>query len=110
MDKYIELPRENIKFCGNTEEEKKTNELIFDLTLENDSLHQENQQLKEQIQQRDEVIEEIIKYIDDNSHYYSTDTKEILFTIEEEKEETFCKDIVIILNNYKIKMRRKDEK
>lgn len=49
MNKYIELPKEKIQFNGNTEEEKKANELIFDLTLENDRLQQENKQLKEQL-------------------------------------------------------------
>lgn len=62
-NKYVKLPREKIQFCGNTEEEKKANELIFDLTLENDSLQRENQQLREQLQQRDEVIKEIVSQV-----------------------------------------------
>lgn len=36
MTKYVELPKEKIKFHGDTEKEKKANELIFDLTLENE--------------------------------------------------------------------------
>lgn len=44
---FVELPREHIKFYGNTEEEKKANELIFDLSLENDRLHQINDELNQ---------------------------------------------------------------
>lgn len=36
MTKYVELPKEKIKFHGDTEKEKKANELIFDLILENE--------------------------------------------------------------------------
>lgn len=36
MIKYIKLPKEKIKFHGDTEKEKKANELIFDLILENE--------------------------------------------------------------------------
>ncbi len=43
---FVELPRESITFCGNTEEEKKANELIFDLSLENDGLQQELERYK----------------------------------------------------------------
>ena len=45
---YIEIKKENIKFAGKTKEEKKLNEMIYDLTLEIDSLQQENKELKEQ--------------------------------------------------------------
>ena len=43
---FVELPRESITFCGSTEEEKKANELIFDLSLENDGLQQELERYK----------------------------------------------------------------
>ena len=48
MNKYVELPKEHITFYGDTEEEKKTNETIFDLSLEVDRLWQENKKLKEE--------------------------------------------------------------
>lgn len=44
---FVELPKEKITFYGNTEEEKKANELIFDLTLENDALVKENKRLQQ---------------------------------------------------------------
>ena len=46
--KYIELKKENLIFEGKTEKEKKINETIFDLCLENDALYEENKELKEQ--------------------------------------------------------------
>lgn len=49
MTRYVELPREKITFSGNTEEEKKTSELIFDLTLENGALREENKELKQEL-------------------------------------------------------------
>lgn len=48
MNKYVELPKEHITFYGDTEKEKKTNETIFDLSLEVDRLWQENEKLKEE--------------------------------------------------------------
>lgn len=62
---YVELPREKIEFYGNTEEEKKLNELIFDLTLENDSLGQEVKLLKEQIKK----IEFDLEYQKENTKF-----------------------------------------
>lgn len=55
---FVELPRESIVFCGNTEEEKKANELIFDLSLENDGLQQELERYKN-------IIDETIEYLYD---------------------------------------------
>lgn len=43
---FVELPRESIAFCGSTEQEKKANELIFDLSLENDRQQQELERYK----------------------------------------------------------------
>ena len=45
-EKYIELKKENLIFEGKTEKEKKINETIFDLCLENDALYEENKDLK----------------------------------------------------------------
>lgn len=47
MKEYVEISKDNITFYGNTPEEKKANEKIFDLTIEIDRLQQENHQLKE---------------------------------------------------------------
>ena len=44
--KYIELKKENLIFEGKTEKEKKTNETIYDLCLENDTLYNQNKELK----------------------------------------------------------------
>lgn len=46
-EKYVELPRDAIEFYGETERERKANEIIYDLTLEIDKLQQENKELKE---------------------------------------------------------------
>lgn len=46
----------------------------------------------------EQALNEIKEYIKNNSYQYSTDTKEIFFTIEEEQEETFCSDILKIID------------
>ena len=46
-------------------------------------------------------IDRAIEYIDNNSHYYTTDTDEIGFVIEEQKEEVFCKELLDILKEDK---------
>lgn len=46
MNRYVELPRNKIKFYGKTEKERKANELIFDLSLENSALHDELQAVR----------------------------------------------------------------
>ena len=46
-------------------------------------------------------IDKAIEYIDNNSHYFATDTNEIGFVIEEEKEEIFCKELLDILKEDK---------
>ena len=48
-DVYVELPRDKITFYGDTENEKKLNEALFDATLENNRLEDENKELKEDI-------------------------------------------------------------
>lgn len=60
-EKYIELPREKIEFYGNTEEEKKAKELIFDLTLENDNLSQKNKELRDKNLDLQQIINKAIK-------------------------------------------------
>ena len=44
------------------------------------------------------VLKEIREYINDNSHYYSCDDGVVGFVIEEDKEETFCKDLLEIID------------
>lgn len=68
MNKYVELTKDMLTFHGDTEEEKKANELIYDLSLENDALFEENKKYKE-------VIDRAIKIIEDN--YYSKNTTDI---------------------------------
>lgn len=51
---------------------------------------------REQCYDVEERIDKAIEYIENNSHYYNADS-EIMFSIEEEKEETFCKDLLEIL-------------
>lgn len=54
MTKYVEIKREKLQFCGNTPEEKKANELIYDLTLENDSLNQDKEKLIKYLEDKKE--------------------------------------------------------
>ena len=65
MNKYIELPKEKITFYGETKAERKANELIFDLTLENDRLYQENKNLQQRI---DKAIEFLDKVREENGN------------------------------------------
>lgn len=53
-------------------------------------LQEENQQLKD-------VIDKAIKYINDNSWYFNDEDSGAMFCLEEEKEETFCNDLLSIL-------------
>lgn len=53
---FVELPKDKITFCGDTEEERKSNELIFDLTMENDALTQE-------IDRLNNIINELEKWL-----------------------------------------------
>ena len=84
--RYVELKKENIIFKGDTEEEKKLNEMIYQLSLENDFLYEENEELKEQIKlfKKDlaKAEETCQKY---NSKYY--DIKLILNKFEKWLEE-----------------------
>lgn len=56
-----------------------------------EQLQQENIKLKS-------TLKEIREYINDNSHYYSCDDGDVGFVIEEDKEETFCKDLLEIID------------
>lgn len=109
MNKYIELPREKIEFHGNTEKEKEANELIYDLTFENDSLQQEIQQLKEKLLQREielndcmnernefvGIIEEAIKILDKGLLELDERGRDKVY-IEE-----YLENAIEILNKYK---------
>lgn len=64
----MELPRENIEFYGDTPEEKKMNEVIYDLSLENDSLCQEITQLTNNWNELEEWLEESKKICKENDN------------------------------------------
>lgn len=64
MNKYVELPKEHITFYGDTEEEKKKNETIFDLSLEVDRLNN--------------IIEQVIEYIEYSLKNKDSDERMIL--------------------------------
>lgn len=55
-DFYIELSKENITFYGDTENEKKLSELLFDMALENDRLYKEILRLKEYIKRLENKV------------------------------------------------------
>lgn len=68
-----------------------------------EQLQQENKQLKDEIKAYQDmyfdkivIINKAIEYIENNSYYYNADG-EIMFVIEEENEENFCKDVLEIL-------------
>ena len=64
---YIELPKEKIKFVS------KEAEIMFDLSMENDYLKKENQELKKHL----EVPKQCnLKTIEDYKSYYEDTTKE----------------------------------
>lgn len=50
-----------------------------------------------QNQKYKEVIDKAIKYINDNSWYFNDEDSGAMFCLEEEKEETFCNDLLSIL-------------
>lgn len=64
-DNIIEFSKDDITFYGDTKEEKEKNEMMFDLTMENDRLHQELDKYKN-------VIDKIKEYVKENSIYYNT--------------------------------------
>lgn len=70
-------------------------------------LEQENQQLKEQLQQRDEVIEEAVKYVQDNMSYTEIrkwiDIGKFEITNEDILDQEMVKELLNILNKYKNK-------
>lgn len=55
---FVELPRNHINFYGKTKEEKKANELIFDLSLENDYLNKEIDRLNSVINELEKWLKE----------------------------------------------------
>lgn len=71
MKEYVEISKDNITFYGNTPEEKKANEKIFDLTIEIDRLQQENQQLKEIEKEHQKINGELREEIKELSEDYN---------------------------------------
>lgn len=57
----------------------------------------ELQKMKLENKKYKEVFDKLNKYINDNSWYYNDEDSGAMFCIEEEKEETFCNDILDIL-------------
>jgi len=76
----------NSKLCENIEPEPE--EFYF----------AELEEKAERCDKYEQALNEIRNYINNNSNYYSTDTEEIGFVIEETKEETFCTDILQTIN------------
>ena len=66
-EKYIELKKENLIFEGKTEKEKKINETIFDLCLENDALYEENKDLKHILTEFEKWLEKVLEGYNDFS-------------------------------------------
>ena len=56
---FVELPKEKITFYGNTEEEKKANELIFDLSLEMSGLYDKTKEKDKEIERLNNIIDEL---------------------------------------------------
>lgn len=77
---FVELPKDKITFAGDTEEEKKANELIFDLSLENDALGKENERLQKRI---DKAIEYINNLWKKKSYYEDIDNCMKYLTLNE---------------------------
>ena len=60
---YMELPKEKITFYGNTEEEKKANELLFDMGLELSALDDELKEKDKEIDRLNNIINELTDLI-----------------------------------------------
>lgn len=54
--------------------------------------------LMQHITNLEQALNEIKEYINNNSNHYCTDDGNVGFSIEEEKEETFCNDILKIID------------
>ena len=71
-DNYIELPREKITFYGDTENEKKQNELLYDMGLELSALDDELKEKDKEIDRLNNIInecaEDILKELKENNH------------------------------------------
>lgn len=59
----VELPREEITFYGDTENERKANEQLFDMSLELSSLYDENDELHKEIDRLNNIINELEEFI-----------------------------------------------
>ena len=79
-DNIIEFSKDDITFYGDTEEERKLNELLFDSTMENDRLHQEINRLNNIIDELEEWLNEAYEYL------LFTDTSKILRNLKEQMD------------------------
>ena len=87
---------------------KKENETFFDYDKSHVIYKTKNlrsitelQKIKLENKKYKEVFDKLNKYINDNSWYYNDEDSGAMFCIEEEKEETFCNDILDILKEVK---------
>ena len=85
-EKYIELKKENLIFEGKTEKEKKINETIFDLCLENDALYEENKDLKHILIEFEKWLENELFNKTQLFYGYATALKKSLDKLQELKE------------------------
>lgn len=74
---YVELPKDKIKFVS------KEAEIMFDLSLENDYLQQENQELKDNWNKLKEYAKEIIST---DNELYGTDLLNKMKELEQESD------------------------
>lgn len=84
---YVELPKEKIKFVS------KEAEIIYDLSLENDYLTQENQCLKEKLKATNKGLRKVLtKRLKLKRRYYKEKyiIKELKKWLEEDKEKAMC--------------------
>ena len=59
---YVEITKDDVEFAGNTEEERKMNELIYDLSLENDALTQEVKELHNTLDSIKDYVNYLVIY------------------------------------------------
>lgn len=94
MDKEISFILEFYEV--NEKQLNKFNELLEDTMIKFQILKSDSE-LKE-IANLEKALNEIREYIDNNSWHYSMDDGSVNFVIEEEKEESFCNDILQIID------------
>ena len=84
-DNIIEFSKDDITFYGDTKEEKEKNEMMFDLTMENDRLYQQLDKYKNVIDKIKELINHYAVENEDYSKIYNQEEKDILELLEEVK-------------------------